>query len=58
MTVSVAIINELCAIDVISCSSCSTHECDHANEKNGVDNEDGDDDKNILESPREIVGLF
>ena len=57
MTVSVAIINELCAIDVISCS-CSTHECDHANEKDVVENEDGDDDKNILESPREIVGLF
>ena len=57
MTVSVPIINELCAIDVISCS-CSTHECDHANEKYGVDKEDGDDDKNILESTREILGLF
>ena len=57
MTVSVAIINELCAIDVISCS-CSTHECDHANEKYSVDNEDGDDEKRILESLREIVGLF
>ena len=45
MTVSVAIINELCAIDVIISSSCSTHQCERANEKDGVDNEDGDDDK-------------
>ena len=27
-------------------------------EKDSVDNEDGDDDNSILESPREIVGLF
>ena len=46
MTVSVAIINDLCAIDVISCS-CRTHECDRANEKDGVDYEDGDDDKTL-----------
>ena len=32
-------------------SSCSTHQCERANEKDGVENEDGDDDKKHFRKP-------